>query len=283
VRKGRVDDARASLRRFCGAAESDEEIDQTIAMMYARRRRTSGNQADQLHSQYTNEVEKQYNAGTSYADCFKGANRRRTEITCIIWMTQNWCGNGLMSQSTYFYEQAGLKTAKAFDMSMVRLLLSLRIGTDSATGPVQSRCHRDDRQLVHHAPVRAPDALPERDGGHDRAHVRDRRARVRAPAAAHERVVDDRLAPHRVHLRVRLHRRPGVLHDRVRDVVDAPAREDDRALPEPVQHHRHRRERHQCVPPRVRVACADQCAQRRTCSTRPRGTGARRRASSGSA
>jgi SP family general alpha glucoside:H+ symporter-like MFS transporter len=33
VRKGRVDDARASLRRFCGAAESDEEIDQTIAMM----------------------------------------------------------------------------------------------------------------------------------------------------------------------------------------------------------------------------------------------------------
>jgi SP family general alpha glucoside:H+ symporter-like MFS transporter len=45
-----------------------------------------------------------YNDGTAYLDCFKGVNLRRTEISCIIWTAQNWCGNALMSQSTYFYQ-----------------------------------------------------------------------------------------------------------------------------------------------------------------------------------
>lgn len=41
---------------------------------------------------HTNEVEKEMetimSAGTNYWDCFKGVNRRRTEIVMIGWLVQ---------------------------------------------------------------------------------------------------------------------------------------------------------------------------------------------------
>lgn len=37
----------------------------------------------------TNEFERQAATGTSYLDCFRGTNLRRTEIACLVWMTQN--------------------------------------------------------------------------------------------------------------------------------------------------------------------------------------------------
>jgi SP family general alpha glucoside:H+ symporter-like MFS transporter len=69
----------------------------------------------------TNELEKALESGTGYWDCFKGIDLRRTEIVCVTWSIQNLCGSAFMGYSTYFYEQAGLPTVDAFDMSMAQV------------------------------------------------------------------------------------------------------------------------------------------------------------------
>ena len=101
VRKGRTDDAVASLKRLTSKGDTDFNPDETVAMMV-----------------HTNEMEKQINSGTSYFDCFKGADRRRTEIACAIWAAQNLCGSGLMGYSTYFFQRAGVPEESAFDFSI---------------------------------------------------------------------------------------------------------------------------------------------------------------------
>lgn len=100
VRRGRADEARNSLRRLTSDASSSE-LDKTISMM-----------------RHTNELEKEVSAGTSYLDCFKGVNLRRTEITCITWVIQAASGASFMGYAAYFFEQAGLPTSIAFDFSI---------------------------------------------------------------------------------------------------------------------------------------------------------------------
>jgi SP family general alpha glucoside:H+ symporter-like MFS transporter len=104
VRKGRREEAKEALRRLTTTSrDSDDffDIDQTIAMMV-----------------HTDELEKELTSGTSYWDCFRGYDLRRTEITCVTWAIQNLCGAAFMGYSTYFYEQAGLSVQYSFDMSM---------------------------------------------------------------------------------------------------------------------------------------------------------------------
>jgi SP family general alpha glucoside:H+ symporter-like MFS transporter len=106
IRKGRTEDAKKSLLKLTSSKNADEsfDVDQTIAMMVT-----------------TNELEKALESGTGYLDCFKGIDLRRTEIVCITWTIQNLCGSAFMGYSTYFYEQAGLPTVDAFDMSMAQV------------------------------------------------------------------------------------------------------------------------------------------------------------------
>ncbi|KAI0998886.1 hypothetical protein K3495_g9312 [Podosphaera aphanis] len=75
----------------------------------------------------TNDMELSQSAGASYLDCFKGVNKRRTEISCATWAIQNFCGSAL-SYSTYFFVQAGLPTIQAFNMSLVQYSIGL-VGT----------------------------------------------------------------------------------------------------------------------------------------------------------
>ncbi|KAF8849478.1 hypothetical protein BDZ45DRAFT_708808 [Acephala macrosclerotiorum] len=94
------DEARVALRRLTTDASSSE-LDKTISMM-----------------QHTNELEKEVSTGTSYLDCFKGINPRRTEITCLTWVIQAASGASFMGYAAYFFEQAGLPTSIAFDFSI---------------------------------------------------------------------------------------------------------------------------------------------------------------------
>ncbi|KAF2653590.1 Sugar/inositol transporter [Lophiostoma macrostomum CBS 122681] len=73
----------------------------------------------------TNAKEKEVQQGTSYLDCFRGTDRRRTEIACMSWLIQILCGGTLMGYSTYFYQQAGLATSEAFTMSLIQYALGL--------------------------------------------------------------------------------------------------------------------------------------------------------------
>jgi len=112
VRRERREDAKKALLRLTSRAQEDKiDIDETIAMM-----------------EHTNELEKAVSAGTSYWDCFKGTDLRRTEIVCVVWAIQTLCGSTFMGYSTYFYEQAGLAEANAFTMSMAQFALGA-VGT----------------------------------------------------------------------------------------------------------------------------------------------------------
>lgn len=102
VRKGRLDEAEHALERLTSRThDPDFDTQKTIAMII-----------------HTNEIEKELTAGTSYWDCFKGTDLRRTEICCMTWMIQTLCGSGLMGYSSYFYEQAGLSPTYSFDLTM---------------------------------------------------------------------------------------------------------------------------------------------------------------------
>jgi MFS transporter, SP family, general alpha glucoside:H+ symporter len=103
VRHERIAEAkRALLRLTTKEADPDFNADETVAMM-----------------QHTNEVEKYLNGGgVSYFDCFKGTDLRRTEICCMVWMTQALCGSTMTGYAAYFYEQAGFDTANSFNLAI---------------------------------------------------------------------------------------------------------------------------------------------------------------------
>lgn len=102
VRQDRDDEAKKMLQRLTTPSKNpDFNADETIAMM-----------------RHTNELEKSVSAGTSYLDCFKGTDFRRTEIAAMTWFTQAYCGAALIGYSTYFFQQAGLSVADSFSMSL---------------------------------------------------------------------------------------------------------------------------------------------------------------------
>ena len=45
---------------------------------------------------HTNELEVQQTSGTSYLDCFKGVDLRRTELTVMSWVVQQTSGSAMM-------------------------------------------------------------------------------------------------------------------------------------------------------------------------------------------
>jgi MFS transporter, SP family, general alpha glucoside:H+ symporter len=78
--------------------------------------------------QATNELEIAMSEGTSYFDCFKGIDRRRTEIACMAWITQAFCGAALMGYSVQFYERAGLSNDNSFNFNLGQYAMGV-VGT----------------------------------------------------------------------------------------------------------------------------------------------------------
>ncbi|OXB36203.1 MFS transporter, SP family, general alpha glucoside:H+ symporter [Cryptococcus neoformans] len=74
---------------------------------------------------HTNAIEKTMAEGTSYWDCFRGVDLRRTEIAAAAWMIQNLCGSAFMGYSTFFLEQAGLPVTQAFNLSIAQYALGI--------------------------------------------------------------------------------------------------------------------------------------------------------------
>jgi SP family general alpha glucoside:H+ symporter-like MFS transporter len=66
----------------------------------------------------TNQLEKDVSSGTSFLDCFRGTDLRRTEISMITWTCQIMCGLQFANYSTYFFQQAGLDTSNSFSMTI---------------------------------------------------------------------------------------------------------------------------------------------------------------------
>ncbi|KAK8039556.1 hypothetical protein PG993_007967 [Apiospora rasikravindrae] len=96
VRINRPDLAEKSLVRLGSAGRARE----AVAMMI-----------------HTNELEKHVDEGTSYLDCFCGVDLRRTEIVCMAFAAQPFCGSSMGGTPTYFFVQAGLPSTISFQMS----------------------------------------------------------------------------------------------------------------------------------------------------------------------
>ena len=102
-RKGRFEDAERSLRRL---ASSKVDVKPTLAMIVE-----------------TDRLEHELEAGSTYWDCFRKINRRRTEIATGVYCIQVISGIYLVGYATYFFELAGLPVDKAFSMSVGFLAL----------------------------------------------------------------------------------------------------------------------------------------------------------------
>ncbi|KAK4899504.1 hypothetical protein LTR27_003237 [Elasticomyces elasticus] len=115
VRKGRIEEAEHALRRLSARGM---DVKPSLAMIIE-----------------TDRLEQELEAGTTYLDCFKEINRRRTEIAMGVYSIQVISGIYLVGYATYFFRQvsiitslAGLRTSLAFDMSIGFLALGF-VGT----------------------------------------------------------------------------------------------------------------------------------------------------------
>ncbi|KAF1931156.1 sugar transporter [Didymella exigua CBS 183.55] len=114
VRQSRFEEAHHSLCRLRKQAENESDSDFNAGLEETLKQVV-----------LTNNKEKEAQSGTRYLDCFKGVDRRRTEIACMVWTIQTLCGSTFMGFSTYFYEQAGLSAKHAFTMSLAQFALGL--------------------------------------------------------------------------------------------------------------------------------------------------------------
>ena len=72
----------------------------------------------------TTEHEMKINSSTTYLGCLKGTDLRRTIIVVFLYCMQIIGGTTLRSSATYFFEQAGLPTAQAFNMAIGTYVIS---------------------------------------------------------------------------------------------------------------------------------------------------------------
>lgn len=77
---------------------------------------------------HTTNVEKEFQAGTSYLDCFKGVDLRRTEISAIGLMIQSVSLGNVMAFAVYFFQQAGIDSSASFSLGIGQYALGL-VGT----------------------------------------------------------------------------------------------------------------------------------------------------------
>jgi SP family general alpha glucoside:H+ symporter-like MFS transporter len=108
VRKNRLEEAKVSVRRLTTYQVLNFDIDKNVALMAL-----------------TTELEREADAGTSYIACFRGTNLRRTIIVMGCYVIQVLSGSTFRAYSTYFFQQAGLPTDQAFDLSVVAYALEL--------------------------------------------------------------------------------------------------------------------------------------------------------------
>lgn len=74
ARRNRLEEAEQVLTRL-SSRKHPTDVKKTLAMIV-----------------HTNKIEDEISSGSSYLDCFKGINLRRTEIVCLVFVAQNTTG-----------------------------------------------------------------------------------------------------------------------------------------------------------------------------------------------
>lgn len=86
TRKGRLDEAEAVIERLRGG--NQRPASDVVAEMVR-----------------TNEIECAETEGATFIECFKGTEFRRTAIACLMFAYQNFTGNQIGNQATYFFQR----------------------------------------------------------------------------------------------------------------------------------------------------------------------------------
>ncbi|KAL9080202.1 MAG: hypothetical protein Q9157_000985 [Trypethelium eluteriae] len=104
VRRGRKEQALRSIRRLSRISTTNAE--ETLAVI-----------------ERTVEIEAQMGGAPSLLDLLKGTDLRRTLITCLMYASQNFAGNLIANQATFFFEQAGMSTNFSFQLNLINSCL----------------------------------------------------------------------------------------------------------------------------------------------------------------
>lgn len=86
IRRGRKEEALRSIQRL--GRKSQAHAEDALAMM-----------------ERTVEIEAQMGGSPSLLDLIKGTDLRRTVITCLMYASQNFAGNLIANQATFFFER----------------------------------------------------------------------------------------------------------------------------------------------------------------------------------
>ncbi|KAI9662970.1 MAG: hypothetical protein M1821_008017 [Bathelium mastoideum] len=104
IRRGRKEQALRSIQRL--GRKSTASAQETLAMM-----------------ERTVEIEAQMGGAPTLLDLIKGTDLRRTIITCLMYASQNFAGNLIANQATFFFEQAGMSTNFSFQLNLINSCL----------------------------------------------------------------------------------------------------------------------------------------------------------------
>jgi SP family general alpha glucoside:H+ symporter-like MFS transporter len=109
VRQGRVEDAKAAIRKITTPTDGIEfDLDAHVEMMVI-----------------TNEYEKQVSAGSNYWHLFRGSDLHRTEVSAMAFITQALCGVPFMGFGTQFMQGVGLSQDDSFHLTIGQDCLGL--------------------------------------------------------------------------------------------------------------------------------------------------------------
>jgi SP family general alpha glucoside:H+ symporter-like MFS transporter len=111
IRKDRLDAAKHNLHRL-GGSKTEEQINGQLAMMV-----------------HTVNIESQIKEGTTYFECFKGSNLRRTEICCVAFLGQVLSGSSFSYSPSYFFTTAGMSPDHAYQLNLGGTAIAF-LGTD---------------------------------------------------------------------------------------------------------------------------------------------------------
>jgi SP family general alpha glucoside:H+ symporter-like MFS transporter len=108
VRRGRKEQALKSIKRLGRKNGTQASAEETYAMI-----------------ERTIQIEVHSGGQPTLLDLFKGVDFRRTMITCLIYASQNFAGNLIANQATFFFEQAGMSTDFSFKLNLINSCLQL--------------------------------------------------------------------------------------------------------------------------------------------------------------
>lgn len=108
VRQGRLEQAEASFRKLQGKKATQIDPKRKLAAII-----------------YTNNLEEQLSVGTSYWDCFRSFELRRTEIACMCFAGQILSGITFAYNSSYWYSAVGLSVETTYSLTLGGTALGL--------------------------------------------------------------------------------------------------------------------------------------------------------------